>query len=125
MNERPDTERIKAQLAADVVRIIAEQRLSDVDACARLGVAEAELAGLRMGEANAFSIDQLIDFLGHLSQNVMVSVVPIVVKDTDPRPIWERIAEIVADMPSEELEKLPTDLAANHDHYLYGAPKRY
>ena len=42
-----------------------------------------------------------------------------------PRPpIWERIAALVADIPPEELDKVPTDGASQHDHYLYGTPKR-
>jgi antitoxin component of MazEF toxin-antitoxin module len=39
-------------------------------------------------------------------------------------PIWERIAARAAEIPPEELDKLPTDGAANVDHYLYGHPKR-
>jgi antitoxin component of MazEF toxin-antitoxin module len=39
-------------------------------------------------------------------------------------PIWERIAALTADAPPEELVKPPTDGASQHDHYLYGAPKR-
>ena len=39
-------------------------------------------------------------------------------------PIWERIAASTADAPPEELAKLPTDGASQHDHYLYGTPKR-
>ena len=39
-------------------------------------------------------------------------------------PIWERLAKLAADVPVEELAKLPTDGASQHDHYLYGAPKR-
>ena len=38
-------------------------------------------------------------------------------------PIWERIAALTADAPPEELAKLPTDGASQHDHYLYGTPK--
>ena len=41
----------------------------------------------------------------------------------DSRPIWEVIAEIAREIPEEELSKLPTDLASNIDHYLYGAPR--
>jgi len=40
------------------------------------------------------------------------------------RPIWERIAALAADIPPEELDKLPIDGAAQLDHYLYGHPKR-
>ncbi len=43
----------------------------------------------------------------------------------DSRPIWEVIAEISSEIPDEEWAKLPTDGSVNHDHYLYGAPKKY
>lgn len=41
-----------------------------------------------------------------------------------PRPIWEVIQEISATVPDEAWDGVPTDLAAQHDHYLYGTPKR-
>lgn len=37
------------------------------------------------------------------------------------REASERIAR---EIPKEELDKLPRDGAKNHDHYLYGAPKK-
>jgi Arc/MetJ-type ribon-helix-helix transcriptional regulator len=40
------------------------------------------------------------------------------------KPIWEEILELTADVPEEEWDKLPTDLAEQHDHYIYGTPKR-
>jgi Arc/MetJ-type ribon-helix-helix transcriptional regulator len=40
------------------------------------------------------------------------------------KPVWERILERTAAIPDEEWDKLPTDLAEQHDHYLYGTPKR-
>jgi len=39
-------------------------------------------------------------------------------------PFWERIAALTADAPPQELDKVPTDGAAQLDHYLYGHPKR-
>jgi antitoxin component of MazEF toxin-antitoxin module len=39
-------------------------------------------------------------------------------------PIWERIIALTADAPPEELDKPPIDGASQHDHYLYGTPKR-
>jgi Arc/MetJ-type ribon-helix-helix transcriptional regulator len=42
----------------------------------------------------------------------------------DYKPIWEIIDEIMADVPPEELAKLPIDGAEQHDHYIYGTPKR-
>jgi len=40
------------------------------------------------------------------------------------KPIWEEILEATADIPDEVWDKLPTDLAEQHDHYIYGTPKR-
>ena len=40
------------------------------------------------------------------------------------RPIWEEIEEITAGIPDEEFAKLPVDGAEQHDHYIYGTPKR-
>jgi hypothetical protein len=42
----------------------------------------------------------------------------------DRMPIWDRIREISADVSDEEWAKLPTDGAEQHDHYLYGSPKK-
>ena len=38
--------------------------------------------------------------------------------------LLEFAANVAKDIPAEELEKLPTDGAFNHDHYLYGSPKK-
>ncbi len=40
------------------------------------------------------------------------------------RPIWEIAADLVRDIPQDILDNMPTDGAENHDHYLYGAPKK-
>ncbi len=36
-------------------------------------------------------------------------------------PIWEELLRIAKAIPKADLHKLPTDLAAHHDHYLYGS----
>lgn len=38
--------------------------------------------------------------------------------------LWDTIDEIVASVPDEAWEDVPTDGSINVDHYLYGAPKR-
>lgn len=40
--------------------------------------------------------------------------------DASAKPIWEIFDQILATVPPEELDKLPKDLAENHDHYIYG-----
>lgn len=39
-------------------------------------------------------------------------------------PVWERLAASMRSLPEEALSTLPEDLAEQHDHYLYGSPKR-
>jgi hypothetical protein len=41
-----------------------------------------------------------------------------------PKPIGEIIDDVMRDLPEEVLEQLPVDGAAEHDHYIYGTPKR-
>ncbi|NCR57517.1 MAG: hypothetical protein GPJ01_06775 [Microcystis aeruginosa LL13-06] len=39
--------------------------------------------------------------------------------------VGDAILKLLEDIPldNDDLEKLPTDLANQHDHYLYGVPK--
>jgi bifunctional DNA-binding transcriptional regulator/antitoxin component of YhaV-PrlF toxin-antitoxin module len=42
-----------------------------------------------------------------------------------PRPtLAERIIARARALPQEVLDRLPTDGASQHDHYIYGTPKR-
>lgn len=43
--------------------------------------------------------------------------------DSSAKPLWKVFTEIVSQIPEAELQKLPTDTAENHDHYIYGTPK--
>ena len=38
--------------------------------------------------------------------------------------IWDIADELLGEVPEEELHRLPTDGAAQIDHYVYGLPKR-
>jgi predicted DNA-binding antitoxin AbrB/MazE fold protein len=39
--------------------------------------------------------------------------------------IAEEILALARELPPGALDSLPDDLAAEHDHYLYGTPKRF
>ena len=39
-------------------------------------------------------------------------------------PIWEYAAQLMRDIPEDQLKALPADGASQHDHYLDRAPKR-
>ncbi|MDG4550149.1 MAG: antitoxin family protein [Candidatus Contendobacter sp.] len=65
----------------------------------------------------------------HLPEHQEVTLLLETSDETRPRadagkPIWEVAAELVRDIPEDALNALPTDGAAQHDHYLYGAAKR-
>jgi hypothetical protein len=42
----------------------------------------------------------------------------------EARPIWDVMLDNIKDVSAEEFAKLPKDGASEHDHYLYGHPKR-
>jgi hypothetical protein len=59
---------------------------------------------------------QVLDFVEFLAQ-----------KNQTPAPkqsIWDMIDEHMSRLPDEVWENMPTDGSYQHDHYLYGAPKR-
>lgn len=38
--------------------------------------------------------------------------------------ITEKLLAMAEEMPTEERDKMPEDLADQHDHYIYGWPKK-
>ncbi len=39
-------------------------------------------------------------------------------------PFWKSFTRQMHSLPDEVFEQLPTDGASEHDHYLYGSPRR-
>jgi hypothetical protein len=82
-------------------------------------------------QAKALLTEQILAKLQHLSpehQQQVLDFVDFLAQKNPPQPpqqtIWEKIDERMAEVPDEEWEKLPTDGSYQHDHYLYGTPKR-
>lgn len=48
----------------------------------------------------------------------------VLTEEQKKKPIWEILQEVLGPVPLEERDKVPHDGAENHDHYLYGSPKR-
>jgi putative addiction module CopG family antidote len=42
----------------------------------------------------------------------------------DNLPPWQRIQQIMESVPDEVFDRIPTDGSEQHDHYLYGSPRR-
>ena len=51
----------------------------------------------------------------------MPSVAP---KTKGSEPFWQSFTRELHALPDAVFERLPADGASEHDHYLYGAPKR-
>jgi hypothetical protein len=45
-------------------------------------------------------------------------------KSQPAKTLWDAIQDIVKDVPDKVWERLPTDGSEQHDHYLYGSPKK-
>ena len=122
MNQRPDTEQIKAELAAAIIRLLAERKLTDAAAREQIGIAGGDIGLIREGKVGGLTVDRLIAILNALDHRVEVRVSPTAVPGPLSR-IIRYMAELDATIPPGEYENVPTDLAQYLDHYLYGAKK--
>jgi len=80
-------------------------------------------------EGGVFRPLEPVQIAEHQAVSLLVEVPHEQPPDTDSDlpnclPIWEFAAQLMRDPPEEALQALPTDGASQHDHYLYGAPKR-
>ena len=80
---------------------------------------QTEIAETIYEKVKILSLDEQQKVLEIVEEKISVS------QKKDSRPIWEVAREISESVPFEEWEKLPSDGSVNHDHYLYGAPKKY
>jgi hypothetical protein len=62
--------------------------------------------------------------LQHLVQERLQIAEPTPASNQPRRHISERIIERMSKVPPEIMATMPTDGASQHDHYLYGHPKR-
>ena len=78
------------------------------------------------GESVSALIDQVLDALQERMRAARAGEKQdSCAADDKAKPLWEKIIEAGYRIPEEELKDLPTDLAANVDHYAYGLPKRF
>lgn len=69
-----DVRQAKAILAAQIIKILDEEKLSTRQAEVRTGVAHSEFVRIRRINLARFTIDRLMTILGRLGQEVEVSV---------------------------------------------------
>ena len=56
--------------------------------------------------------------------SVTISKEELLKRKRPDRPVWQMVGELLKEIPVEDLERMPTDGAEQHDHYIYGTPKR-
>ncbi len=74
----------------------------------------------------AQTIIQKIPMLSESDRQKVLDAVENLLKEngTAARPISEIFESLSGQIPIEEWRELPDDGAENHDHYLYGSPKK-
>lgn len=70
------TEQLKAELAAEIIRTLRAQRLTNVAASRKAGVQEADISRIRNADLKRFTIDRLVKVLSGLGYSVSVRVAP-------------------------------------------------
>ena len=72
--------------------------------------------------------EQIVNKIRSLSdeerEDVLRYVDNVLKRHDRPATLGERIKQIVADVPDEIWNRVPTDGPEQHDHYIYGTRKR-
>jgi predicted XRE-type DNA-binding protein len=71
-----ETHALKTKLVRQIGELMAEARLTHVEAAARMGMSEADLATMLEGDFRPLSLEQLLGFLAALRQSLTVEVAP-------------------------------------------------
>lgn len=70
----PDTKLMKADLAAEIMRVLRERNITGAQAAKLTGVQEADISRIRNAQLNRFTIDRLVTILNHLEHGVQVHI---------------------------------------------------
>ncbi|MBC8227979.1 XRE family transcriptional regulator [bacterium] len=76
----PDADELflKAKLGFEVFRIIEDRQLTQAQAAKVLGVKQHEIARLKQGKFNHYSVEHLLTFLNRLNRDVEIRIMPVV-----------------------------------------------
>lgn len=73
-----------------------------------------------------FLLEEVLDFLLFAKQRRQQAVTPDAASRPSSqlqKPVWETFEEFADQLPETVTQTLPTDGAAQIDHYLYGTPQ--
>lgn len=75
-DEVSEKELLKAQLGAEVFRILKERKINQVDAAELLGVEHSEISRLETAQLSDYSVDRLMRFLNQLNRDIEIRIIP-------------------------------------------------
>jgi predicted XRE-type DNA-binding protein len=75
-DEVAETELLKAQLGAEIFRILKERKLTKAEAAKLLGVKQSEISCLKAAKLSDYSVERLMRFLECLNCQVSIHIRP-------------------------------------------------
>ena len=75
-DEVAEKELLKAQLGAEIFRILKERKLTQEEAAKLLGVKHLEISRLKAAKLSDYSVDQLMTFLNRLNHDIEIHIIP-------------------------------------------------
>ena len=75
-DEVAEAELLKAQLGAEIFRILKERRLTQVEAAKLLGVKQPEISRLKTAKFSYYSVERLMRFLNRLNRDIEIRIIP-------------------------------------------------
>jgi predicted XRE-type DNA-binding protein len=83
-----DTRLIKADLAAEIIAILRERRLTGAAAAKLAGVQTADISRIRNADLSRFTIDRLVTILNRLNRHVEVHFTVRAAPAERPAPVF-------------------------------------
>ena len=75
-DEVSEKELLKAQLGAEIFRILKERKLIQVEAAKLLGIKHAEVSRLKAAKLSDYSVERLMRFLNQLNRDIEIRIIP-------------------------------------------------
>ncbi len=72
----------------------------------------------------AEEIMRIVQILPEEKQKEILHKVEDLARTASKPSIWRRIRAHAENIPDDDWKTMPTDGSQNHDHYLYGTPKK-
>ena len=75
-DEVAEEELLKAQLGAEIFRILKERKLTQAEAAKLLCVKQSEISHLKAAKLSYYSVEQLMTFLNRLNRDIEIRIIP-------------------------------------------------